>query len=1077
MSLLPRRVSLPFRLTAGSTLLLSCLATSLAAQETLYWHVGKPTASYSRAFAGGGDFDGDGYADYLAGLAGGGGGQLAVYAGATAQALRVQRNHAVDDTLGACLAVLGDLDGDGAADYMAGAPTDDRNGAGAGAAHVFSGRTHARLVSYYGSAAGDGLGACAALGDLDGDGIGDFAFAAPGHDFAAPDAGVMHVMSGRTRLVLRSHHGGVGQQLGRLLVAVGDVDRDGVRDYAASIETSTGRALDVFSGRSGLRVVTFALPLSAQIERVVATGDLDGDGQPDLVVSAPASAGGAGVVFALSGANLGVLHQVVGVDASDVGDVDRDGRADFAVAEAFLGTIPPRVLVYSGRTQAVLWSFGFYVTDRLAVAAAGDVNRDGQPDLLVRVGTPGVSHLAVLSPRPAMFTTSKFELDLAVGGVTNLQTRASAFPGRSYLVLASASGTNPGVNIGTAHLPLNFDGLFGLTLGSPNRAPYALTAGVLGFAGNANSALTLPPGLPNALSGLTLQHAVVILDGSAFHASSSAPLTLRGVESPVRAIEEDFTTNVRIDVMRSAFGVFGRPARVGGTGMHGDFDHRMGTDLGGGVFEFDLERDTRGGVRGFAVPAANTLSGREEFVVDGMFQFATLQVPAGITVRFRGTKPVRFLVRGQCQLDGVLDVSAVDSIPLHLGFYINGQEPVRPGAGGGRGGRGANASTGTAPSDGGNGQDVQVAASHAYAGSAVGTGGRGSTQFPTSNATVTHSYSGVVCTQMTAGGAGGGNGAVGAAGNVLRTPNNVPGDAGPPSIAGTTFQFFPLPNPYAAFVHFAAGGAGGGGGGSNIYSHTVGRTFQWRSGAAGGGGGGVLAIRAGGALLGGANGQVLARGGEAYRDYQSVVQGSPAPGGGGAGGSILLQSPARITLGGLVDASGGRGGFIAPGTGQPLLDLSADGGDGGAGFLRVESAGSVTIGTAVPPLATPNRGPLLELDPQAGQQSTWYTTGLALTPRYLRYEILADVNQVPTRFSDDPAIGQPALFGDPGAAVWFKLQGADIDASLLPAPGTVRPWRDRAADLTADRTTGFRFVILGNGASVAIRSVRVIFEQ
>lgn len=766
MSLLPRRVSSPCRLTAGSTLLLSCLATSLAAQESLYQHVGKPTASYSRAFAGGGDFDGDGYADYVAGLGGGSGGQLAAYSGATAQALRVQRNHAVDDTLGACLAVLGDLDGDGAADYMAGAPTDDRNGAGAGAAHVFSGRTHARLVSYYGSAAGDGLGACAALGDLDGDGVGDFAFAAPGHDFAAYDAGAVYVMSGRTRLVVRSHHGGSGQQL-----------------------------------------------------------------------------------------------------------------------------------------------------------------------------------------------------------------------------------------------------------------------------------------------------------------------TLRGVESPVRAIEEDFTTNVRIDVMRSAFGVFGRPARVGGTGMHGDFDHRMGTDLGGGVFEFDLERDTRGGVRGFAVPAANTLSGREEFVVDGMFQFATLQVPAGITVRFRGTKPVRFLVRGQCQLDGVLDVSAVDSIPLHLGFYINGQEPVRPGAGGGRGGRGANASTGTAPSDGGNGQDVQVAASHAYAGSAVGTGGRGSTQFPTSNATVTHSYSGVVCTQMTAGGAGGGNGAVGAAGNVLRTPNNVPGDAGPPSIAGTTFQFFPLPNPYAAFVHFAAGGAGGGGGGSNIYSHTVGRTFQWRSGAAGGGGGGVLAIRAGGALLGGANGQVLARGGEAYRDYQSVVQGSPAPGGGGAGGSILLQSPARITLGGLVDASGGRGGFIAPGIGQPLLDLSADGGDGGAGFLRVESAGSVTIGTAVPPLGTPNRGPLLELDPQAGQQSTWYTTGLALTPRYLRYEILADVNQVPTRFSDDPAFGQPALFGDPGAALWFKLQGADVDQGLLPAPGTVRPWRDRAADLTLDRATGFRFVILGNGALVAIRSVRVILEQ
>ena len=150
-----------------------------------------------------GDVDADGKTDILAadfGYDGAVPGQFAgkawVYSGADFHLL-----HAWDGTpqsgLGECRAA-GDVNGDGYGDLLIAAYNDPSHAQNGGRFSVYSGRDGAELLRLTCNVPGDQFGVdVAAMGDVNGDGFADFAVSAPGADgTAGPNQGAIYIVSG-----------------------------------------------------------------------------------------------------------------------------------------------------------------------------------------------------------------------------------------------------------------------------------------------------------------------------------------------------------------------------------------------------------------------------------------------------------------------------------------------------------------------------------------------------------------------------------------------------------------------------------------------------------------------------------------------------------------------------------------------------------------------------------------------------------------------------------------------------------------------------------------------------------------
>lgn len=131
-------------------------------------------------------------------------------------------------------------------------------------------------------------------------------------------------------------------------------------------------------------------------------GDVDGDGVPDFIVSAPlASPGGvinAGTATVYSGLDGSQLYQINGTDSAQtlgtsvaiIGDINGDNRAEFLIGA--MGASPGgqagagSVYLYSGLNGSILQQKdGLVAGDQLgaSVAAAGNVNADAIPDYII----------------------------------------------------------------------------------------------------------------------------------------------------------------------------------------------------------------------------------------------------------------------------------------------------------------------------------------------------------------------------------------------------------------------------------------------------------------------------------------------------------------------------------------------------------------------------------------------------------------------------------------------------------------------------------------------------------------------
>lgn len=119
-------------------------------------------------------------------------------------------------------------------------------------------------------------------------------------------------------------------------------------------------------------------------------------------------------------------------------------------------------------------------------------------------------------------------LSTSAGGTAQIRIHlGSKQAGRTYLTLASQSGSTPGLPLGLVTLQLNPDSLTTAALQGVNTPPWGQTLGVLNDAGQATATLTLPAGL-TALTGLQITFATLAIEisGIPFVAAASTPAQL-----------------------------------------------------------------------------------------------------------------------------------------------------------------------------------------------------------------------------------------------------------------------------------------------------------------------------------------------------------------------------------------------------------------------------------------------------------------------------------------------------------------------------------------------------------------------
>ena len=513
-----------FPLPLAGVLLCATLAAPTSAQDLLRTDTGATGAGFGRA-APAGDVNGDGHDDLVTGAPyedtpAVDAGRIRVYSGADGAVLLTADGSGAGDLFGWSCAGAGDVNGDGRGDLIVGAPQTNVL-LGRGYARLLSGADGSVLRTFNGAAAGDQFGAAVAgAGDLNGDGRGDVLVGAPQNDGGGNGSGAAYAFSGSTGNQLYSTSGTAGQNLGGSIGCglPGACSADNEPDLLIGLTMDGGDRSGAVQVRSranfSLRFVLNGQPGQRLGATVAPAGDINKDGKVDLLVATdprdalglPTAAAQVRLHSGSDGALLrtfadGQLGTLYGAALACLGDVTGDGVPDLAVGEPGhdgQGIDAGSLRIYSGATGQTWYQIlGPSAGARFgaAVAHAGDLNADGQPDCAVgapagllaagRVyslsvtrwedignGLPGVSGVPRLVGEGGLVASTKASLTLTDAAPG---TQATLVLGLALVIDPTTSTLTPSSDVVVSGLTVGADGSLVFQFNWPAGVPSGTT--------------------------------------------------------------------------------------------------------------------------------------------------------------------------------------------------------------------------------------------------------------------------------------------------------------------------------------------------------------------------------------------------------------------------------------------------------------------------------------------------------------------------------------------------------------------------------------------------------------------------
>jgi hypothetical protein len=416
------------------------LGNSFGYSTTPSWQFDTPddqaNTGWSVAWAG--DVNRDGFDDWLVGapyLSNGStyeGRAYLFYGGAgvlsTTPAWSQESDHALAYS-GFSVAGAGDVNGDGYADFLVGAPgwTDSFNSEGSFALYLGTGSTpaHTPARSWFGGQLGAQLGrSVSTAGDVSLDGYSDFIVGAPYYTVDQAQEGVAFVYEGGPVPALYAapttlESNVANAEFGWAVGTAGDVNGDGIADVVVGAPLmpqtdGSGKAflfLGTWAGISGSVFDSMDNVFAGEaLGRWVGTlGDISGDGRSDWGAGAPSPSVSGNAFFRLGDPVLPRIDFLAGQGlvpgrnwglSGATADVDGDGYDDLIVGTPNGGTddiglgvltmfrggphpFPP-VDSYPYLGAAADWTYEGQKFDEVGIslANAGDVNRDGFEDFI-----------------------------------------------------------------------------------------------------------------------------------------------------------------------------------------------------------------------------------------------------------------------------------------------------------------------------------------------------------------------------------------------------------------------------------------------------------------------------------------------------------------------------------------------------------------------------------------------------------------------------------------------------------------------------------------------------------------------